>query len=120
MGQQVTAIVYGARVDYHKLFDEEEFNGPADTWSGEGANELQHSDYDDVFGFAVAIGAGSIEGVPGIEASVPLDEFLSENPFKASLARAKRNWKRFRAHAQKHGVKDLPDGESWLVIIEVA
>lgn len=120
MGQQVTAILYGAQADYHELFDEDEFNGPADTWSGEEANALRHSDYDDVFGFAIAIGAGSIAGVPGIEASVPLNGLLEQEPFKASFDRAKQNWERFLAHAQEHGVEDLPGGEAWLVVIKVA
>jgi hypothetical protein len=114
MGQQVTAILYGARVDY------DDCKGPANTWTGYGANELHRSDYDDVFGFAVAIGAGSIDGVPGIEASVPLNEIWEQEPFKASFDRAKQNWELFLVHAQEHGVKDLPGGEAWLVVIEVA
>ena len=120
MAQQVTAIMFGARVNHCDIFDDEEFEGPAETWSGEDADALRTSDVDDVVGFVVAIGAGSIEGVPSIDASVLLDTFAKETPFKQSLARAQENWQRFRTHARRHNVKNLPDGECWLAIIEVA
>lgn len=126
MKRCTTAVLFGVKTSRSGIYDDEEYEGPADIWNNNTDSEseqLYTSDYDpDCHGFVVAIGNDSIDGVLDFSAvmPVPLDEFSRTEPFARSIERARGLWDRFRSRVKvlAPGVL-LPEGRLYLTTIEV-
>lgn len=77
--------------------------------------QIDH-DQDLVF-FLVAISAGYIDGIAELNTG-PVSSLERDPSYRRPLARARRNWEKFRKHAAKRGV-DVGDGKLWLTQVEV-
>lgn len=126
MGQQVAALAFGdfLPMDVRAYDDDSDEGGLVETFGkygmpGRDRPRVPDLDHDqDLVVFLVAISAGHVDGVAELNTG-PVSSLERDPAYRKPLARARRNWEKFRKHAAKHGV-DVGDGKLWLTEVEVA
>lgn len=126
MGQTATVLGFGDFLPQDVLAydDDSREGGLAETFGkyGEPRRDRPHVpqiDHDqDLVVFLVAMSGEPDEGIAELNTG-PVSSLERDPTYRKPLARARRNWEKFRKHAAKRGV-DVGDGKLWLTQVEVA
>jgi hypothetical protein len=127
MGQTVAALAFGGFLPQDVLaWETEDSEEPGLVESFLKGTEAERDrpqvpsiDHDqDLVVFLVAMSGEPDEGVAEMNTG-PVADLERDPAYRKPLARARRNWEKFRKHAAKRGV-DVGDGKLWLTEVEVA
>lgn len=127
MGQQVAALAFGDFLPMDvRAWETDDSDKPGLVESFIKGTEPERDrpqvpgiDHDqDLVVFLVAM-TGEPEGGVAAMNTGPVSSLERDPAYRKPLARARRNWERFRKHAAKRGV-DVGDGKLWLTEVEVA
>lgn len=126
MGQVTTVLGFGDFLPQDVLaweFEESEKPGLVESFINGTEPERDRPqvpaiDHDqDLVVFLVAMSGETEDGIAELNTG-PIANLDRDPSYRRPLARARRNWEKFRKHAAKRGV-DVGDGKLWLTHVEV-